>query len=241
MGRRVIARDTHTVDLTEDGNLLLGFASRIADAYTRLDRFICGNEHWGCVRFGVTEDFVMSGLTEAIEAFAATHPKVDLQVTVGLSLNLYRLFDDGQLDVIFVKRREGDPRGKLVWRDRLIWVGHRDYISVPEKPLPLIVFPPPSVSRTIAIRRLEGAGVTWRVACVSTSLSGIYAALHAKLGVTAHAKRLCPQKLVEIPSSDIYPDLGEVDFVVIATAGRRDATSALTDAILRIASESRTG
>ncbi len=77
----------------------------------------------GRVRFGASEDFVSSRLPEVLGDFVRLHPLVDLELTVDLSATLYQMLDAGDIDVVLCKRRAGDDRGRLVWRDLLAWIG----------------------------------------------------------------------------------------------------------------------
>ncbi len=63
-------------------------------------------------------------------------------------------------------------------------------------PLPLVLFEPPCTFRRLALEALDRAGIPWRVAFTSPSLSGLWAAAAAGLGVTVrtelgHAGRGC--------------------------------------------------
>jgi DNA-binding transcriptional LysR family regulator len=230
--RRLLARDTHAVAPTPDGDALVDFARQVLDANERIDRFFAGSELRGRIRFGVSEDFVLSGLHEVLADFAGRHASVDLELTVGLSGGLYERFDAGELDVIFVKRRGDDPRGQVAWRERLIWVGRSGIRPDPQLPLPLVLYPPPSITRALALDALERAGRPWRVACTSGSLSGIWAAARAGLGVAAHSARLIPPGLIVLPSSRYLPELAEIEFVVIGPGQQHRIASALMDVIL---------
>ncbi|HEY1935768.1 MAG TPA: LysR substrate-binding domain-containing protein [Acetobacteraceae bacterium] len=218
-GRRLFVRDTHRVVPTADGEAMVGFARSILDATDRAARYFAGSQVRGRVRFGTSEDFVSSRLPELLADFVRLHPLVDLELTVSLSATLHQMLDAGDLDVALCKRRAGDDRGQLVWRDRLAWIGCEATRIDPAQPLPLIVFSPPSVTRTAALEALEHAGRAWRIVCSSGSLSGLRAAALAGLGVTVHARGLMPEGLTEMPASLRLPELGEVEFVVLG-AGR---------------------
>ena len=132
---------------------------------------------------------------------------------------------------MLAKRRAGDDRGQLVWRDRLAWIGAPG--TQVEAPIPLILFNAPSITRSGALEALERAGLTWRIACTSGSLSGLRAACLAGLGVTVHARGLMPEGLVEMPASSRLPELGDVEFVVLgARTGPNAPAAALAAAIL---------
>jgi DNA-binding transcriptional LysR family regulator len=230
--RSLFARDTHSVALTPDGDALAGFARGVVEAHERLDRFLRGSPLRGRIRLGASEDFAYSRLPEVLADFSRAHSGVDLELTVGLSGLLYQRFDAGELDVILVKRRGDDPRGALAWREPLAWVGRPGLRPDPAQPLPLVLFPPPSITRALCIEALERAGRAWRVACTSGSLSGLRAAAMAGLGVTAHSGRLVPPGLAPLPPSRHLPELGQIEFVVIGPGAHRPIAQALMQAVL---------
>ena len=116
-------------------------------------------------------------------------------MTVGLSGTLFQALDAAELDLILAKRRPGEDRGRLVRRERLVWIAGDSALADPDRPLPLIVYPPPSISRGMALEALERAGRSWRIICTSSSLSGLNAAALAGLGVCVQADGFVPQGL----------------------------------------------
>ncbi|HEX9536075.1 MAG TPA: LysR substrate-binding domain-containing protein [Stellaceae bacterium] len=231
--RRLFVRDTHSVALTTDGEAMLGLAQGILDANERARRYFAGSELRGRVRFGASEDFVQSRLPEVLREFTRVHFAVDLELTVGLSGALLQALDAGELDLVLAKRRPGEDRGRLVRREKLVWVGSNPGLAAPERPLPLILYPPPSISRAVALEALERAGRSWRIVCTSSSLSGLNAAALAGLGVTVQADGFAPAGLIPLPPSPALPELGHIEFV-LAGPGRvlRGPAEALATAIL---------
>jgi DNA-binding transcriptional LysR family regulator len=232
-GRRLFVRDTHSVAPTPDGEAMEGFARSILAANDRARRYFAGSQLRGRVRFGASEDFVASRLPEVLADFIRAHPLVDLALTVDLSATLYEMLDAGDLDLVLCKRRTGDDRGRLVWRDRLAWIGTAATRIDPAQPLPLILYTPPSITRTAALETLERAGRPWRIVCSSGSLSGLRAAALAGLGVTVSARGLMPEGLTELTAADRLPELGDVEFVVLGAARQeRGPAAELAAAIL---------
>src|SRR5690606_23376947 len=146
----------------------------------------------GKVRLGVSEDFVLSKLASVLKEFRRLNPSVDLELSVGLAKPLYEMLEGGALDLLFSKRRDGDERGELVWTENLVWIASRDFQWSQERPVPLVAFQPPSITRSRAIDALESAGVDWQLTCTSGSLSGIHAAVEAGLGISAQSRHLTP-------------------------------------------------
>ncbi len=171
--------------------------------------------------------------------FTEKHSAVDLELTVGLSGILYEKYDAGDLDLIFVKRRRGDERGRFAWREDLAWIGRPQLHIAADAPLPLVLFPPPSVTRARALEALELGKRSWRVVCTSDSLSGIRAAALAGLGVAAHSARLIPPGLSPFAPSRHLPPLGQIEFVVIG-GGAHAAADELAAAILSSVGRIRT-
>lgn len=232
-GRRLFVRDTHSVTPTADGEAMIEFARGILAANERAERYFAGSQLRGRLRFGASEDFVASLLPEVLREFVRTHPLVEFELTVGLSGELNEKLAQGELDLICGKRRPGEDRGRLVWRDRLVWVAGAGQRLEPAAPVPLILYSPPSITREIALDALERSGRAWRIVCTSGSLSGLRAAAVAGLGVTAVAEGLIPTPLVELPSGHGLPDLGTVEFVLLGAGGTlRGPAAELADAIL---------
>ncbi|MFF0779622.1 LysR substrate-binding domain-containing protein [Streptomyces sp. NPDC003720] len=229
-GRQLFSRDTHSVELTEDGEAMLGFARRLLEVHEQATAFFTGTRVRGRLRFGASEDFVLTRLPEILERFRHHHPEVDLELTVELSGTLHERLAAGKLDLVLAKRRPEDPRGELVWRDDLVWIGSEHLRLDPDRPVPLIVYPPPGITRARALEALEAQGREWRIACTSGSLNGLVAAARAGLGVMAHSRRLIPPGLFRLPERPALPELGKVDFVVVH-GRRRGAADAAADAL----------
>jgi DNA-binding transcriptional LysR family regulator len=233
LGRKLLERDTHRVVLTGDGEALLGHARAMLAIEGEVQSLFAGNSLRGSLRLGVSEDFVTSQLPDVLEEFVRSHPSVDLELTVALSGTLYEMQDNGDLDLVLAKRRLGDVRGRLVYREPLVWLA-RD----PERlrglkgPLPLIAFPTPSVTRAVALEALRRQQVPWRIVCTCGSLSGLTAAARAGMGVLVQPRSMAPTGLTEIEPGWL-PALEDVEFVLVPRKGADQLlVSALSDDIL---------
>ena len=235
LGRQLFVRDTHSVSLTAEGEALIGYARLILETAGRAEQFFAGTRARGRLRFGATEDLVLAFLPDVLASFTRDHPQIDLELTVALSSTLIHRFDNGELDLVFCKRWTGEERGDLVWRDRIAWVGRPDHWQVDMTrgdTLPLIAYPPPSLTRTIVLDTLSRADIAWRLACTSDTLSGLVAATQAGLGIMVIASSLVPPHLAVLPP-DTLPDLGLLDFILLRhSRGSRAPVSELSAAIM---------
>lgn len=242
LDRRLIFRDTHRLGLTPDGEVLAGHARAMLAIDAQVFDLFAANKLRGQLRLGVSEDFATSRLTAVLEDFTRAYPSVDLQLTVALSGALYEMQDLGEIDLVFAKRRLGDQRGRLVYREPLIWLA-RDplQLTAQSAPLPLIAFPPPSITRKLALEALDASRIPWRIVCTCGSLSGLTAAARAGMGVLVQPRSMAPAGLKEIPQ-DILPPLEDVEFVLVPRNGADQAlVTALSDEILsKVGSSSET-
>ncbi|MDQ1186964.1 LysR substrate-binding domain-containing protein [Agrobacterium larrymoorei] len=214
LGQKLIARDTHRVRLTPEGEALLGYARNMLDLNNKVAALFGESRLRGRLRLGVSEDFVASRLTVILEEFTGLYPLVDLELTVSLSGVLYQMQDNGELDVVLAKRRLGDQLGHFLYREPLIWLAKDpDAILSRKEALPLIAFPPPSITRKAAQEALDRAGVAWRIVCTCGSLSGLTAAARAGMGVLVQPRSMAPSGLRELPQGSL-PSLEDVEFVL---------------------------
>lgn len=232
-GRVLFNRDTHGIALTNDGQALVSMAKNILDANERAWNYFADSDLRGHLRLGISEDFALTRLHEVLLQFRRTHPLVDLGLTVGLSGTLHQLLQQGQLDLVLAKRRPGEDHGRLLWRDSLVWIGGQDALPNSLDPVPLILYPPPSITRACAIEVLDQHGLSWRTSCTFTGLSGLRAAALAGLGVTVHTRSLIPPGLTEVPHTAGLPTPQDVEFVMLAGKRADDSmVEALRSAIL---------
>ena len=232
-GRNLVTRDTRDVRLTDNGDALLGFARTILAAHDEAASYFTGSAMRGRLRFGSADDLALPQLPQILRDFRQLYPQINLELTVNQSGALMRRLQAGQLDLVFVKQESGEPLGRLVRRDRMVWVGHKSVTIDAASPLPLIVYQAPSLSRTFAIRALESVGRTWRITCNVKEVNGVLAAVRAGIGVAVFPQSLIPSDLVQLPSSMGLPEVAHVDLALVDNhSAAREPVEALASAIM---------
>ncbi len=232
-GRGLVLRDTREVRLTDNGDAMLGFARTILAAHDQASSYFTGSAMRGRLRFGSADDLALTQLPQILRDFRQLYPQINLELTVNQSGVLTRRLAAGQLDLVFVRQASDAQAGRLVRRDRLVWVGHRTLTVEPAQAVPLIVYQAQSLSRTLMIDGLESTGRTWRITCNVREINGMVAATRAGIGVAAFPQSLIPLDLVELPVSLGLPDLGSVDFSLLDNpSSPREPIEALVSAIV---------
>ena len=214
LGRPLFVRDTRSVTLTSDGEAMAGFARSILAANEQAVAYFTGSGLSGRLRFGVTDDLALTPVPRILRDFRQLYPRIDLELTVSQSATLQRRVESGHLDIAFLKQAPGETRGRLVRRDRLTWAAAPGTQVETGRPVPLVVYQAPSISRSLGVQALERAGLAYRVTCTVRSVLGLVAATRAGLGLAIFARSLVPDDLVELPAAAGLPDLGDIDLVL---------------------------
>jgi DNA-binding transcriptional LysR family regulator len=233
-GRILVQRDTRSVTLTHNGEAMLGFARKILAAQDEAVAYFTGSAMYGRLRFGSADDLASSHLAQILRDFRQSNPRLNLELSVNQSGALTRRLNAGQLDLVYIKQEPGLPDGRVVRRDHLVWVAQRDIDLDPARPVPLIAYQAPSLSRTAAIKALEDSGRTWRITCHVREINGVLAAARAGIGVAVVPRSLVPADLAPVPAAAGLPLLGEVDFALLTNPrAPREPVEALIAALLR--------
>lgn len=220
LDRRLFERTPRSLQLTEDGRLLLGPARQLLRLNDATIAQILEPDIAGRVRIGVPEDFATAHLPAVLSAFAAAHPLVELEVTCDLTLNLLESFHLGGFDFVLVKREPAAPlEGTRVWREPLVWVARDSQAVTDMATVPLIVSPQPCVYRKRATDALDAVGRPWRVAYTSTSLAGSLSAVTEGLGVSVLPREMVPPHLTAISGADDLPALYDTEIALIEAPG----------------------
>jgi DNA-binding transcriptional LysR family regulator len=232
-GRNLVSRDTRAVALTDNGDAMLGFARTILAAQDQASSYFTGSAMRGRLRFGSADDLALTQLPGILRDFRQLYPQINLELTVNQSLVLLKRLQAGQLDLVFIKQDPGGTDGKLVRRDRMVWVGHKSVSLDASAPVPVIAYQAPSISRTYAIRSLEQIGRTWRITCNVREVNGVLAAVRAGIGIAAFPQSLIPADLDQVSTVHGLPELGDIDFVLLDNPrAPREPVEALSAAIM---------
>jgi DNA-binding transcriptional LysR family regulator len=233
VGRQLFVRDTRSVTLTADGEALAGFGRTLLAVHDDAVAHFADGPLGGRLRVGVTDDLALTSLPRILRRFRQEYPRVDIELVVAHQETVRRRIESGHLDLALVKYPPGAELGRLVLRDRMVWVGARGTRLEPGRPVPLIVYQAPSISRSLAVETLSASGISYRVSCTVRGVTGVIAASMAGLGIAILASTAVPGELEDLTSTIGLPTLGPIDIVLLTRQeGRSAAADALAEAIL---------
>jgi DNA-binding transcriptional LysR family regulator len=232
LGHRLLERTPRSVALTEKGERFLEYARRIVALNDEVIARVAEPGLEGLVRLGTPEDFATSHLPDVLARFAQAHPRVALEVTCDLTLNLLDGFRADLFDLVLVKREVSRAAvGMRVWREPLVWAAGPK-AALGEGPIPLVVSPAPCVYRKRATETLESASRPWRIAYTCASLAGSVAAVQAGLGVAVLPRDMAPPGLRALEKG-LLPELPDTEVALIAAASLSAPASRLREHIIR--------
>lgn len=194
VGRTLLIRQPRRLDLTPDGQALLGYARRLLDLHEEACAALRPDTLTGRVRLGVPDDYAATYLTPVLRRFAPRHTGVEIQLVCEQSTALIPRVARGELDLALVSRDHAQ-RGTLLFHEPLVWVGSPLFDAWRRDPLPIAVYEEASLARRHALTTLSLQGRRHRVVYHSSSLAGQIAAVESGLAVAALTRCSAPAHL----------------------------------------------
>jgi DNA-binding transcriptional LysR family regulator len=204
---------------TEAGEIVLAYARRIIDLNDEAVAILSGGNVNGAVRLGFPSDFADTWLPSALGRFKRSHPNVKIEATVDRNAVLTDRLEKGQLDLIMLLTETARVEAETLATLPMVWIGPANSLRRPAKPLPLAVLEAPCTFRAAAIAALDRAKIPWHIAFTTPSLSGLWAAVDAGLGITVRTAASAPERLVVLAGDADLPPLPNAH-LFLSSAGR---------------------
>jgi DNA-binding transcriptional LysR family regulator len=216
VGIEIFRKAGRGLALTDGGETLLAYARRLLDLNDEALNAVQGVALEGWVRLGLQEDFG-EVLPRVLGRFARAHPKVRIEGRIARNAELVEKTMSGRLDLALAW--DGGATGvhaERIANIPLCWLGAAErpiaWAAGQGEPLPLLALEAPCLVRTIACDELDRRGITWRLAFVSPSLAGAWAAAAAGLGVTVRTPIGVPRGVAVLDAEPLglpaLPSLG---------------------------------
>ncbi|MFO1213098.1 MAG: LysR substrate-binding domain-containing protein [Burkholderiaceae bacterium] len=193
-GCRLLLRGPRQLQLTPQGQLLLGYARRLLDLQTEAQAQLRGEVVSGLVRLGVPDDYAHKYMTPVLKRFAPRHGGVEIQLDCEQSTSLIPRVARGDLDLALVSRDHA-RRGTLLFHEPMVWVGSPQFEVWRRNPLPIAVYEEASPGRRSALHSLALQGRPYKVVYNSSSLAGQIAAVESGLAVAVLTQCSAPAHL----------------------------------------------
>ncbi|MBV8035226.1 LysR substrate-binding domain-containing protein [Roseateles sp.] len=194
IGHQLLLRGARQLELTHEGQTLLGYARRMLDLQAEAQAALREDDISGLVRLGVPDDYASKYLTPVLKRFAPRHGGVEIQLDCEQSTLLIPRVARGELDLALVSRDHA-RRGSLLFHEPMVWVGSPQFDVWRRNPLPIAVYEEASLGRRSALRSLALQGRPYRIVYNSSNLAGQIAAVESGLAVAVLTQCSAPPHL----------------------------------------------
>lgn len=201
--RPLLQRTGRGVIPTAEGELFLGYATRILALNEEAHARVRQTEISGNVRIGLAEEVATAALPAALGRLHRAHPDIRLDITVQSSVGLGQLWDEHGLDLMIVPTSVTTADAQTVWNVDMHWVCARDHDMDFSRALDLVAFPSSCPWRRRMVESLVVAGIDHRMTMTSQSITALQAAVENGIGVgllPADAIRPATMRLFKPPA-----------------------------------------
>ncbi|WP_422010688.1 LysR family transcriptional regulator [Roseateles sp.] len=231
LGCQLLLRGPRQLQLTHEGQVLLGYARRMLDLQAEAQAALQGEAVTGVVRLGVPDDYASKYLTPVLKRFAPRHAGVEIQLDCEQSTALIPRVARGELDLALVSRDHA-RRGTLLFHEPMVWVGSPQFDVWTRNPLPIAVYEEASLGRRSAVQSLAQQGRPYRMVYNSSNLAGQIAAVESGLAIAALTQCSAPAHLQILGAAH---GLGPLEPMQVAVyRSRASRSSAAVDSLHRM-------
>lgn len=220
LGHVLFVREARHVRLTPEGEVLLGYGRRLLRLNEEAIQQFLTPTLEGRVSLGTSDDVGSRILPGVLAQFARSYPAVQVDVVVGSSKQHLERLDAGELDMalITIGNQGQEMRGEVVHTEPLVWAGREGGIAANRSPLPVALASHGCVWRRMALRALDEAGMSYRVAYTCDNCSGQEAAMFADLAVAPFPLSLVRPPLRKLDREGL-PALSDYQIALVRHGG----------------------
>lgn len=225
LGRRLLNRTPRQVRLSMEGDAFLPHAHALLAAQN------CAlyppDTPARRLSLGISDYVAGPELPAILAKVNAYDPRLAIQVRVGPSAQLIKLFERGDIDVVIIRRQRHRQDDETLFEDRYGWFGALS--TGPCSPLPLVTVDDDCGVRATAVSLLAEARIDW----VDTFIGGgVAATLGAAAGGIGVAP--LPHRLASVGLMDVGKLLGLPPLPVAEVAMRAHPVDLQTKSTLRV-------
>lgn len=210
LGRPVFKRDSRSVTLTDDGEMLLVHARRVLALNRQMIAKFITPKINGTVRLGALDHATEQYLPAVLKRFSETHPGITVDVVVDDSVQMAKMIAKNQLDIAIVTCGNEELQDKNIeplYQEALVWAGLKGGIAAEQDPLPISVWEEGCIWRRIALSGLESTGRNYRITLKSAHIAGQKAGIMADLVIAPLPVSSCEGAIIALGKEFGLPPL----------------------------------
>lgn len=206
LGRSLFLRSGHMTSLTPFGEEFLPDAIRLIELNDSIAAGALAHQPKRIVRLGTPSWIADAWLPAALAQFANRHPSIKVETRIAPSSLLESELNSGTLDLVLMANVD---RHDILhsWELPLCWIAPRDFVGQSsDAPISLVVLDSPCLFRTAAVTALQNSGMTWKVTFTAKTMTALWSAISAGLGITLRTSFGIPDQLTVVENASL-PDV----------------------------------
>src|ERR1051326_485865 len=221
---RLFQRTTKPLELSEEGEIVLGYARRLLDLNQEMVQRVETPKQEKPLRLGVVDHFGPEKLPVWVARFMETFPSVKLVSDLGLTQELLKDLEEDKFDLVIASagytamaeyKLAPSIQETHLQRETMLWVQAANSKIDPKRdPLPLVMFGAKCRFRPITIEALQKAGRTYEIIFVGGSLHSVHTAVSADLGLSVLSPLPRAEGLVVPAKNSGLPSLPTADLAI---------------------------
>ena len=208
LGVQLVARGSRQLAPTPEGLHLLPLARQMLALNDQLFQDVDTQEVSGSIRIGSIEHYATRVLPALIAEFCRLHPRIHVELQHGVS-SLMHAELGSRYDLVIGIGPVGSGEGLRLSKSKIVWASTASSTSHLQRPLPLALNPEGAMLRDWATNALDRAGIPWRIAYTSTSVTGLEAAVRAGIAVGVFREATISKRLKILGPKEGLPALPE--------------------------------
>ncbi|WP_330960924.1 LysR family transcriptional regulator [Photobacterium sp. 53610] len=234
-GVKLLSKSGRNLRLTESGELLLSYGKKMLSINDEALQAIQQQTIHGAVSIGLQEDFSERLLPNLLGRIARSFPNIQIYAQCGRNNTLKEESLHNKIDFALCWENPLEMN-----QERLITEVPQHWIASPSfdlssylssgKPLPLILLEAPCIIRDAAIKILDQENIPWKIAVSGGSLSGIWGAVNAGLGITVRTDLGIPNSLAVIHHE--LPKLPTIGLSLLESSLKKEKSQILIKELL---------
>ena len=234
LGRTLFERTRQGMTPTGEGERLLIYARQMLELNRAAMHAFSAPELSGKVSIGLIDSFGGVRLSRVLSAFARSHPKVTVNVSMKQTKELGPALDRGEMDLILFTPGGSEalrPTDQVLAEEQLVWIARDGGRAARQRPVPLAVANEGCAWRRLSTKAVEAAGLDHRIAYVADYDHAQLAAAEADLAVAPMPKSYLRPGLTVLTARDGFPPLGKSSVALRLGEAPGSATLALASDI----------
>jgi len=214
VGVKLFRRQGRGVLATDAAQTLLLYAEAIVSANDEALRLVNPGHVVERIRIAVPADLAEAWLPPILAGFLRDYPDMIIDTQVMRNSEIIDKIDQRDIDVALHWAHRGSMSGDdLVATLPIEWMAAESFSVNPARSLPLVVLESPCLFRELGLQELERTTGPSRIAMESASVTGLWSAVAAGLGVTCRVPIGAPEGVARF-IDDTLPKLGTIGLVL---------------------------